>query len=172
MIGALLSLALLGAPAVAADEVTEVYGAIEVAPELAPPGAEEARARADVLAKGLRCPVCQALSVADSDSEAARSMYQRILELVEAGYSDAQIEDYFVDRYGEWIRLEPPAQGLNWLLFIGPGAALLIGAAWVRSTLRRPPGADAPAEDPYRDRVLVELAARSAGERPQSEGLQ
>ncbi|MCB9766517.1 MAG: cytochrome c-type biogenesis protein CcmH, partial [Alphaproteobacteria bacterium] len=70
-------------------------------------------ARTLTLAHGLRCPVCQGMSVADSSSEAAVNMKNRIRELVTAGYTDDQIEDYFIDRYGTWVLLEPPDDGVN-----------------------------------------------------------
>jgi cytochrome c-type biogenesis protein CcmH len=68
--------------------------------------------------------------VADSSSEAAVMFQHRIRELVAAGYTEDQINDYFVDRYGEWILLYPPAQGLNRILWIVPGLLGGLGVAW------------------------------------------
>ncbi len=132
----------------------------------APPSDEEVTQRTDQLASELRCPVCQGLSVAASPSEAARAMRDRIHELVALGYGDQQIVDYFVGRYGTWVLLEPPKQGLTWLLWLGPAAAVGGGLLWVAfGAGRKKAAAPAPeagvegaAEaDAYRARVLAEL---------------
>ncbi len=139
-----------------------------------PPQPAEAERRAAALSAGFRCPVCQALSVADSDADAARAMAARIRALVDAGYTDDQITDYFVDRYGEWIELEPPAEGIHWVIFGGPLAALGLGGLVVVGRLRpAPPSPAAPSpapptetptltedDDPYRRQILAELEQR------------
>ena len=81
----------------------EMGVALEEAPLFDPPSAEEVETRTYELGKILRCPVCQGLSVADSQSDAAVAMKNRIKELVAMGYSDDQIIDYFIGRYGEFI---------------------------------------------------------------------
>lgn len=123
-------------------------------------------ARVQALGKLLRCPMCQGLSIADSGSSAARAQMDRVRELVSEGKTDDEIRAYFVARYGEWALLEPSAHGLNWLVWLGPGALLLIGA-WVISRLvrraprqgggARPPAPGAPSADPYLDAVRAEL---------------
>lgn len=121
-------------------------------------------ARAQVISEGLRCPVCQGLSAADSQAESAIAMRTRAGDLVAAGYSDAQINAYFVERYGEWVLLEPPRTGRHWLIWLGPLAFLGLGAlivAW-RMTAKTPPTkatikVDDADEDPYEKRILDEL---------------
>src|SRR3954471_17859496 len=81
------------------------------------------------LGKLLRCAVCQGLSIADSPASMARAQLDTVRELVEAGKSDQEIKDYFVERYGEWALLEPPAHGLNLLVWLGPLALLVLGGA-------------------------------------------
>lgn len=113
------------------------------------------------ISRGLRCPVCQGLSVGDSQSEAAVAMKLRVQELVQAGYTEDQIVAYFVARYGTWVLLEPPREGMNTLLFVGPGLLVVAGlGAWLLRARRREPE-PTPAlptgEDPYRRRVLDEL---------------
>ncbi len=116
------------------------------------------------IAAGLRCPVCQGMSVADSNTEAALGMKARVSELVAQGYTGEQIEDYFVLRYSTWILLEPPKKGLNWLVWAGPGAlgalgALGVGLFWMRrrAQVPSPPPPEATYDDPYAQRVLEEL---------------
>jgi len=121
-------------------------------------------ARARVISEGLRCPVCQGLSAADSQAESAIAMRTRSGDLVAAGYSDAQINTYFVERYGEWVLLEPPRSGRHWLIWLGPLAFLGLGAlivAW-RMTAQPEPAkstitVDDADEDPYEKRILDEL---------------
>lgn len=140
-------------------------------PALEPPDAETAVQRARMVAKGLRCPVCQGLSVADSNADSARAMYDRISELVVQGYSEEQILDYFSDRYGNWVRLEPEAEGLNLVIFVLPAAVLVLGGLFLAARARPAPEAGGPgglpnetegtadldAQDEYRRRILEEL---------------
>ncbi|HET6983622.1 MAG TPA: cytochrome c-type biogenesis protein CcmH, partial [Myxococcaceae bacterium] len=81
-------------------------------------------ARVQALGKQLRCPMCQGLSIADSNSSAARAQMDKVRELVAAGKSDQQIRDFFTSRYGEWALLEPPASGMNLLVWLLPLALL------------------------------------------------
>jgi cytochrome c-type biogenesis protein CcmH len=105
----------------------------------------------------LRCPVCQGLSVADSPASMATNMKARVRELLAAGYDEEQILAYFERSYGEFVRLEPPRRGINWLVWLAPPAALLGGLVLVRRTMRRAAApaaaADAAATDgaPARD---------------------
>lgn len=148
----------LEGPAATPAEIEQGIGA---PPFGTPPATEaEVMARTMALAHRLRCPVCQGLSVADSTSEAALGMKARIKELVHLGYTDEQITDYFVDRYGEWVLLAPK-EPLLWAI---PAAVVLsaLGALawWVSS--RRPPASPPPqptepTDDPYRRRILREL---------------
>ena len=159
---ALSALAPVGAPALAADE------AIMGPPADAPPGAADADALTEELSSKLRCPVCQGLSVNDSKAEAAVAMKGRIAELVAEGYSEDQIVDFFIDRYGEWVLLEPKTDGVNLLVWLGPLGFLLLGGGWVAWSLRGreedpltlPPegGSGEPVEkDEYVQRILDEL---------------
>jgi cytochrome c-type biogenesis protein CcmH len=128
-----------------------------------PPAEAVAEARTKRLQHALRCPVCQGMSVADSPSDAARAMGNRIEELVREGYTEDQITEYFVDRYGAWVELEPPTDD-HLVLFLTPLALLLVGvsgiALWNR---RRQTGASSddvesdPALEPWRNRILAEL---------------
>ncbi len=83
--------------------------------------------RAHAIAQSLRCPTCQGLSVADSGSPLATSMRRIVDERVAAGQSADEVRDFFVDRYGSWVLLSPPAQGVGWLVWLVPVAVLLLG---------------------------------------------
>ncbi|HLQ63723.1 MAG TPA: cytochrome c-type biogenesis protein CcmH [bacterium] len=99
--------------------------------------AQEVDLRVRVIASKLRCPVCQNESVADSQSELSAQMRTLIRDKLAAGETEDQIVRYFVSRYGEWILLEPPRQGVLWFVWLAPAAALLGGAVLVIAYLRR-----------------------------------
>jgi cytochrome c-type biogenesis protein CcmH len=94
------------------------------------------------VAKQLRCPICESVSVADSPAELAVQMRGVIRKKLEAGESEQQIVDYFVAAYGDSVLLEPPRRGLGWFVWLAPIAALALGAfvvavllrGWVRSS--------------------------------------
>ena len=136
-----------------------------------PPSESIAVARTERLQKALRCPVCQGLSVSDSPSDAARAMGDRIEELVKEGYTEEQVTEYFVDRYGAWVELEPPSED-HQTLFLAPIVVVSIGIIglifWARRRTTAPqaleqatkkapiPTAD-PALAPWREKILAEL---------------
>jgi cytochrome c-type biogenesis protein CcmH len=97
--------------------------------------AVEERNRA--IATGLRCVVCQGLSIEDSPAELAREMRAIVREQVAAGRSRAEIEAYFVERYGEFVLLQPRAEGFNLVVYALPVAALLLGGLFVAAFVRR-----------------------------------
>ncbi len=116
------------------------------------------------IAAELRCVVCQNLSVADSPSEMANQMRGVIRDRLAAGERPDQVRQYFVDKYGEWILLEPRRHGFTLLVWILPPLATLAGlgvviALLVRWTRRRPPApSPAPPVDPaMSERIRREL---------------
>jgi cytochrome c-type biogenesis protein CcmH len=117
------------------------------------------------IASQLRCVVCQNLSVADSPSDMARQMRDLIRERLAAGDTPEEVETYFVQRYGEWVLLAPPARGLNLLLWLAPFGAVAGGLAVVLTLARRwrrPPAAAERAAEPAvgpgdRERIAAEL---------------
>jgi cytochrome c-type biogenesis protein CcmH len=89
------------------------------------------------VASQLRCVVCQNLSVADSPSEMATQMRAVIRERLAAGERPAQVIEYFVDKYGEWILLSPRRHGFNLLVWLLPPFAILVGIGLVAVVVRR-----------------------------------
>lgn len=79
------------------------------------------------IAEKLRCAVCQNQSVAESQAELAQDMRAIIRERLEAGADEAQIVDYFVARYGDYVLMQPPARGAGLVLWLIPPALLLAG---------------------------------------------
>jgi len=82
--------------------------------------------RADALARELRCPDCQGLSVADSPTSSAQEIRRQIDELVASGASADEVRAHFVARYGEWILLAPSSP-VVWIIPF----AVVVGAAGI-----------------------------------------
>ena len=95
----------------------------------------------------LRCLVCQNENLADSNADLARDLRHEVFEQMQAGKSDAQIKQYLVDRYSDFVLYDPPVQGSTLLLWFGPLLILLAGAAVVVVTVRRRSRAQAPVSD-------------------------
>ena len=103
-----------------------LVGALVVAALLAAPGAATDEQRVERIAAGLRCPDCQALSVAESRTRAADAIRREISEQIGAGRSDEEVRSHFVERYGEWILLSPD-DPLAWWLPVGVVLAAIAG---------------------------------------------
>lgn len=93
--------------------------------------------RVKEVASNLRCPVCQGLSILDSPSELAQDMVRLVREQVAAGRTTAEIESTFVNSYGEWVLLKPPAHGVNLTVWLGPFLLLIAGGAVLYVAVRR-----------------------------------
>lgn len=105
------------------------------------------------IARDLRCPVCQGLSVADSPSQLATQMRELIRTRLEAGDSRQQILNYFVERYGESVLLSPPRTGFTAAVWITPFLGVAAAIAFVIWVIRRHPAVEdqAPASDQLSD---------------------
>jgi len=114
--------------------------------------AEEQRFR-DLSAE-LRCLVCQNQSLDDSSAPLAQDLRDEVLELMRAGNTDAQIKQYLVERYGDFVLYRPRFTAANLLLWLGPVLLLLGGVLLVFRNLRRMQNSPAtepdtePATDP------------------------
>ena len=109
--------------------------------EILPDPVLEQRAR-DISA-GLRCLVCQNQSIDDSDAELARDLRVLVRERLLAGDSDAEVEQYVVDRYGEYVLLNPRLGGHTLLLWLAGPVLLLLGLGALLLARRRLPVAQA-----------------------------
>ena len=84
------------------------------------------RARA-TLSRELRCMVCQNQSIDDSDAPLARDLRLLVRERLKAGDSDAQVLDFLIARYGEFVLLKPRFGWDTALLWLAPAGVLLAG---------------------------------------------
>jgi cytochrome c-type biogenesis protein CcmH len=119
--------------------------------------AKEARARD--LSRELRCMVCQNQSIDDSEAPLARDLRLLVRERIAAGDSDAQVIDFLVARYGEFVLLKPRLEPHTLLLWLLPPLVLAGGgvALWMHSRRR---ARSAAAEDQDLFKLTAEEEAR------------
>jgi cytochrome c-type biogenesis protein CcmH len=107
--------------------------------------AEEQHFRA--LVTELRCVMCQNQSLADSNAMVAHDLRREVLALMRQGKSDAQIQDFLVARYGEFVLYKPRVESRTWLLWFGPALLLLAGGFVVARVVRHHAGPDVTVDD-------------------------
>ncbi|ACM00805.1 cytochrome c-type biogenesis protein [Cereibacter sphaeroides] len=143
-LAALLLAALLATPAFAVQP-----------DEILPDPALEARARD--ISQGLRCLVCRNENIDDSNAQLARDLRLLVRERLVAGDSDAEVVEFVVDRYGEYVLLNPTTGGANLILWIA-GPAMLAGglglaALYLRRRRTAPDAASAALSDEEQARL-------------------
>jgi cytochrome c-type biogenesis protein CcmH len=111
------------------------------------------------LTSELRCLVCQNQSLADSHADLAIDLKNQVRSQMQAGKSDAEIRDYMVARYGDFVLYDPPFKSTTLLLWAGPFVLLLVGllglAAYLRGRRRRLPALELTAADHARAEALL-----------------
>ena len=120
----------------------------------------------NAIAKGLYCPVCENVPLDVCPTPACKQWRDTIRNQLAQGWTQGQIEQFFVDQYGDRVLATPPATGLNWLVYLLPPVAFVAGAvilAGVFRGWRKPLGStieSASPDDPYLERVEQELRRR------------
>ena len=116
--------------------------------------------RAREISKGLRCPVCQNESIDESHANVARDLRLLVRERLVEGDTDAQVVDFVVARYGEYVLFQPTVTGANWLLYAaGPLMLLLalgIGIGFVRTRAKTAPDTGLSTEEEARLREILD----------------
>jgi cytochrome c-type biogenesis protein CcmH len=111
--------------------------------------------RAEAIGTQLRCLVCQNESIEASDADLARDLRHVIREQVVAGATDRQIMQWMVARYGDFVRLRPPFDGVTALLWSAPALALAAGVTILALSRRR----TAPSDPTLMEEERVRLRA-------------
>ncbi|MBN8519182.1 MAG: cytochrome c-type biogenesis protein CcmH [Candidatus Accumulibacter sp.] len=98
---------------------------------------EPTEKRLIAISSELRCLVCQNESLAGSHAELANDLRREIRTLIQDGRSDAEIMEFMVSRYGDFVRYRPPLKGTTLLLWFGPGLLFVAGLTALLLYLRR-----------------------------------
>ncbi len=118
------------------------------------------------IAKTLRCTVCQTENIWESGAPLAVQMRGAIRERLKLGHTPEEIHAYFLSRYGDYILMQPPKHGANWLIWLAPFILLLVGGfflykevkQWVKPPSTQPTEPQLPPLDPEdRKRLDQEL---------------
>jgi cytochrome c-type biogenesis protein CcmH len=166
----LLVLLLIGATAaLGAAQPAPADPTIRTADQPLSDPALEAKAR--TLMREIRCVVCQSQSIDESDADIAANLRNIVREQIAAGKSDAEIRDYLVARYGDFVLLKPPFNRSTLVLWVSPFALALIALAVGFMILRRARSAGSAAvprdlsgaERERLNRLLVEDAEPGGG---------
>ena len=107
--------------------------ALDANGQLEDPGLQ---ARFERIAKDLRCLVCQNESIADSNVELASDLRRQVREMLVAGNSDDEIFDFMTDRYGEFVRFNPPVDRKTVLIWGAPFIVVLLGVVIIVRIVR------------------------------------
>lgn len=118
--------------------------------------------RAREISTGLRCLVCQNQSIDDSDAQLAKDLRLLVRERLVAGDTDAQVHDFLVQRYGEFVLLKPTFGTHTLLLWLTPALVLILGGIGAYVAMRRRPK-PAAALDAEEQRALEDLLKRDQG---------
>ena len=102
-------------------------------------------ARLIAISEELRCLVCQNESLAASRAELADDLRREVRKLIHDGKTDAEIRDYLVARYGDFVLYRPPVKPTTWLLWFGPFVILAGAVVGLIAYLRRRASRLAPA---------------------------
>ena len=94
-------------------------------------------ARLIAISEELRCLVCQNETLAASRAELADDLRKEVRRLIVEGKSDAEIKDYLVARYGDFVLYRPPVKSTTWLLWFGPLIILVVGIVALPAYLRK-----------------------------------
>lgn len=123
-------------------------------------------ARARDISSELRCLVCQNQSIDDSNADLARELRLLVRDQIKEGKSDAQVRDYLVSRYGDFILLKPPVNLETALLWAAPFATLALAAGLVLARARRRTATPAvkPLTDEERRKLDAALRVEDARE--------
>ena len=111
-----------------------IAGGKEAAPLADDP---ELEARTMQVASELRCPVCQDETIAVSQAGVSVDLKNQIREQLRQGATEAQIKQYMVQRYGDFILYNPPVKTTTWLLWFGPFLLMLAGLIVLYYTLNK-----------------------------------
>jgi len=93
--------------------------------------------RYETINRELRCLVCQNQTIADSNATLAQDLRREVREMIAAGKTDAEIREFMIERYGDFVLYRPRMTAQNFLLWAAPALLLLVGAVVLVRVVRR-----------------------------------
>lgn len=137
--------------------------ALEPEEKLEDPALED---RARALSATLRCVVCQNQSIDESNAGIAGDMRRLVRQRLVAGDSDAEVRQYLVDRYGDYVLLRPPVSRQTLILWGAPAALIVLGmlTLLIVARGRSRTTAAAPLSDDERKRLAKLLAGKPSAD--------
>lgn len=126
------------------------------------------------IAKQLYCPVCENVPLDVCPTQACIQWRGLIRDQLAAGWTEAEIKAYFVERYGDQVLATPPARGINWLIYLLPPAVFLAGAFVLARSFRawRSPGTDQDKDEAREENVDEAYVAQLEAELQARQGSQ
>lgn len=116
----------------------------------------------------LRCLVCQNESLSASQADLAQDLRREVYEMMQAGKSKAEVVDFLVARYGDFVLYSPPIKPSTYVLWFGPLALGLLGAVVLLRTIRakgkEPEETIAEADQARIAALMAETEKRSGGQ--------
>ena len=97
----------------------------------------EIEKRLIAISEELRCLVCQNESLAGSRADLAQDLRREVRKLLNEGKTDAEVREFMVSRYGDFVLYRPPVKPTTWLLWAGPFVFVIAGIAVLIAYLRR-----------------------------------
>jgi cytochrome c-type biogenesis protein CcmH len=114
--------------------VLGVAGAKDAAPLAEDPAVEQ---RLVAISEEMRCLVCQNESLSASRSELAQDLRRELRTMIKQGKTDAEIREFMVSRYGDFVLYRPRVSPTTWLLWAGPFVLMIVALAVLLTYLRR-----------------------------------
>lgn len=90
----------------------------------------------NAIAKNMFCPVCENTPLDVCPTQACAEWRELIREKLALGWNEEQIQQYFVDQFGDRVLASPPARGINWLVYIIPPLTFVAGAFILYRSIR------------------------------------
>lgn len=124
----------------------------------------EVQDRYQQLIDELRCLVCQNQNLADSNAPLAQDLRREIQTMLEDGKSDAEIKEFMVARYGDFVLYRPPLKPMTIALWFGPAIALLGALIFLVRAIRFRMQNNEPEDDPELEEIQATLQRLKADE--------
>ena len=125
--------------------------------QLSDPALEE---RARDISQGIRCLVCQNENIDDSNADLARDLRLLVRERLSEGDSDDQVRQFLVDRYGEFVLLQPRFAWHTLILWLATPLVFLVGLAVLWRNAKRPANLPGTKLDEAEEQALKSLRER------------